>query len=152
MTEADSQNWRAFVKILHDLLCNSGFGWYARSWRDHDPCRFQPVKFVNCNLVVSEYSEFRAQLTKILNQVVGKRIVVVDNRNHSSKLFCASVMARIRARALFTVSIYSVSATESATIPPPAWIYPFPPRVTSVRIAMHESRLLLKSTYMIAPA
>src|SRR5207237_8460778 len=61
---------------------------------------------------------------------------------------CARLIARISARDLLTVSRYSFSGTESATMPPPAWIYPLFPRTTSVRMAMQESRLLLKSAYI----
>src|SRR5207244_1325683 len=98
------------------------------------------------------HAQVLTQLTKVLHEVVGERIVVINDQNHNSNPRWARLIARIKARDLFTVSMYSFSGTESATMPPPAWTYPLLPRTTSVRMAMQESRLLLKSAYITAPA
>ena len=54
-------------------------------------------------------------------------------------------IARTTARALFTLSSYSLSGTESATMPAPAWMCPCLPCMSSVRMAMQEVRLPEKS-------
>src|SRR5215475_2827228 len=97
-------------------------------------------------------AQFLTQLAEVLHEVVGEGVVVINHQNHSSNPRCARLIARINARDLFTVSMYSFSGTESATIPPPAWMYPLLLRTTNVRMAIQESRLLLKSTYITAPA
>ncbi len=81
--------------------------------------------------VVAEHLELGAQLAQVLHQVIGKRIVVVDDGDHAappseldwnggqaySGRFSAISTAWARARALFSDSWYSVSGSESATIP-----------------------------------
>src|SRR5438067_2451540 len=118
---------------------------YTRPRRNHDPRRCQPLDFVEADLIIAIHAQFFTQLAEVLDEVVRERIVVIDDENHSplssSNPFCASVISRIRALDLFTVSMYSFSGIESATIPPPAWTYPLLPRTTRVRIAMHASRL-----------
>src|SRR5262249_35311527 len=120
----------------------------------NDTRRFQAIDFFRRDLIVSEYAKVFPKLAQILYEVVCKRIVIIDNDNHiyNPNPRWARLIARIRARDLFTVSMYSFSGTESATMPPPAWTYPLLPRTTRVRMAMQESRLLLKSAYMTAPA
>ena len=59
-------------------------------------------------------------LAQILNKVVRERVVVIDHHDHNSNPPFARLIALISARDLFTVSVYSLSGTESATIPPPA--------------------------------
>src|SRR5262249_15238533 len=118
----------------------------------YNPRRLQLRDFFQGDPVVAIDAQVLTQFSQILNKVVGEGVVVIDYQNHSSNPRCARLIARINARDLFTVSMYSFSGTESATMPPPAWMYPLLPRTTSVRIAMHESRLLLKSTYITEPA
>src|SRR5262249_26211211 len=119
---------------------------------NHDPRRFQLLDFFQSDSVVAIDAQVLTQLSQILNKVVSEGVVVIDDQNHSSNPRCARLIARINARDLFTVSMYSFSGTESATMPPPAWMYPLLPRTTNVRMAIQESRLLLKSTYITAPA
>ena len=65
----------------------------------------------------------RAQLAQVLDQVVGERIVVVDDEDHAAyNPVCASSSARNIARALSLVSSYSAVGFESATMPAPAWM------------------------------
>ena len=56
-----------------------------------------------------------AQLADVARQVVDERVVVVDEQDHAA---CSS--ASIMPRALSSVSRYSCSGSESATMPPPA--------------------------------
>ena len=59
-------------------------------------------------------------LAEVLDEVVGERIVVVDDEHHYDSPRCASSSARITARALSRVSSYSAVGFESATMPAPA--------------------------------
>src|SRR5207247_9067753 len=56
---------------------------------------------------------FRPQRAYVARQVVDERVVVVDQQDHGAS-------AAIQPRALSSVSAYSFSGSESATIPPPA--------------------------------
>ena len=81
--------------------------------------------------VVAADDRFAAQLADVPREVVDEGIVVVDEENHSG-VRSASIMPR----ALSSVSRYSCSGSESATIPPPALKYTRPACATAVRIAM----------------
>src|SRR6266702_5522781 len=152
VSETNTQYRYGFVEVPDGILCNSRIGGRAGSRRNDNTRGFQSLDFFERDLIISKYAQVFAQLAKILHEVISKGIVVIDDDNHISNPRWARLIARIRSRDLFTVSVYSFSGTESATIPPPAWIYPLLPRTTSVRMAMHESRLLLKSAYITAPA
>src|SRR5262249_15731227 len=136
---------------LDDLFGNSRIMRRSRSGRNHDVRGLHRLDFFEGYSVVSKHAQIVAHLAEILHEVIGEGVVVIDNDNHSSNPRCASCIALSNAGVLVTVSMYSPSGRESATMPPPAWMYPLFPFTTSVRIAMHESRLLLKSRYMIAP-
>src|SRR4029077_14507404 len=108
--------------------------------------------FFHRNLVVAMQFHVAAQLAQVLRQVVGKRIVVVEEQDHDCVRLCAASSARCKALDLFTDSSYSPSGVESATIPPPACTWATPFLMTMVRRAMHESRFPAKSKYRTPPA
>src|SRR5262249_9104851 len=152
VSQAHAKNRRRFVEIPNDVLGDAGVYRRSRSGRNDDARGFESLDFFDSDLVVAMNAQLLSQLAKVLHEVVGEGVVVIDHQNHSSNPRCARLIARIKARDLLTVSMYSFSGTESATMPPPAWMYPLLPRTTKVRMAMQESRLLLKSTYITAPA
>jgi len=84
--------------------------------RDTDPFRMHLGNFIQSNLVVSFNDEIRSQFAKILDEVVGKGIVIVDHQHHMD---WALSIARNKAIALLTHSWCSDSGTESATTPQP---------------------------------
>src|SRR5262249_40911444 len=97
----------------------------ARPGRDDDAPRGQRRHFGDGERVVALDAHLRAQLAQVLRQVVGERIVVVDEQQHVFYLIVllvgrAMASARTTARALFTVSSNSASGSESATMPAPA--------------------------------
>src|SRR5262245_8859554 len=82
VAEAHSKDRCGLMKESYNLFGDSRFGRNTGSGRNHNPRRFQPDKFVDRDLVVSEHTEFRTQLAEILDKVVRERIVVIDNGNH----------------------------------------------------------------------
>ena len=54
-----------------------------RPRRDHDVARRQPGNLVQRHLVVAPHHRLRTQLAQVLHQVVGERVVVIENENHS---------------------------------------------------------------------
>src|SRR5262245_10202005 len=119
MAQANTKYWSELMKMANRRFCYTGLLRYAWTRRNHDLRRLQSLDFIERDFVIAEHAELRTQLPEILHEVVRKRIVVIDNDNHSNP-FCARVIARISALDLLTVSMYSVSGTESATMPPPA--------------------------------
>src|SRR4030095_16398949 len=152
VSQAHAKNRRGFVEVSDNVLGDAGVYGSSRSGRNDDARGLEALDFFDRDLVVAMNAKLLTQLAKVLHEVVGEGVVVIDHQNHSSNPRCARLIARIKARDLLTVSMYSFSGTESATMPPPAWMYPLLPRTTRVRMAMQESRLLLKSTYITAPA
>src|ERR1700730_5952843 len=88
MAQADAQNWNAAGKALDYLQRNSGAIRCARARRDYDPFGEQ-LRFdlLDCDLIVAAHLNGLAQFAEILNQVVGERIVVVDDEEHVVGLF-----------------------------------------------------------------
>ncbi len=75
------------------------------------------------------------------------RAAALDSQDvHAGSSDSATWIARKRPRALLSVSSYSRSGTESATMPAPAWTMTSWPAKMSVRMAMQVSRLPRKST------
>src|SRR5947207_2314922 len=94
------------------------------------------LDFLHGDPVIAVHRHFSAQLTEILHEVVGEGVVIIENEDHlrvrgrrfSVSVFrsmperaCAISMARNSALPLLSVSSYSRSGTESATIPAPTW-------------------------------
>src|SRR5258708_8566493 len=58
----------------------------TRARRDHDAFRLHGFDFVNRDLVVAADFDLCSEFPEILNQVVGKRIVIVENEDHRNNL------------------------------------------------------------------
>src|SRR5436305_34248 len=83
------------------------------------------------------------QLAQVLDEVVGERVVVVDDEySHHGHSGCsaASSSARRTARALASLSANSYAGLASATVPPPACTCATPSATTTVRMWMQVSR------------
>src|SRR5688572_13566671 len=101
MTEADAEDRHARTEAANDVHRDAGVLRAARSGRDEDLLRRHGLDLTDRDLVVASDAELRAQLAQVLDQVVGERVVVVDDENHSPA--CAISRARITARALSRV-------------------------------------------------
>ena len=129
--EAHAEDRRGGTEAANDFRGDTGFGWRARSRRDEDVARCKGGDFVQRHLVAPADDGFLTQLAHVACEVVDERVVVVEDENHG-RVASASIMAR----ALSSVSRYSCSGSESATMPPPALKYTRPSRTTAVRMAM----------------
>ena len=79
----------------------------ARAGRDDDFFRPERLDFVERDFVVAKDFHVGAELAQIVIQVVGERIVIVDQQNHRFLHCSASSTAFSMARALLSVSWYS---------------------------------------------
>ncbi len=120
VTQTDPENWYARGKTLDGVARDPGFPRCARARRDDDFFRLERFDFVERNLVVKIDSDVGAKLSQIMIQVVGERIIVVDEENHLFLHCSANSTAFSMARALLRVSWYSSAGSESATMPAPA--------------------------------
>src|SRR5207247_7699169 len=102
------------------------------------------------DLVVPAHEHLRPELLEEVDEVVGERVVVIDQQDHRSA--SASVIAVSSAASFRRHSSCSAAGSESATMPAPACRWATPSRRTTVRIAMHVSRPTPGSAYPTAPA
>src|SRR3974377_522539 len=161
LSQTNSQNRELFRQLLDQLHGYACLLRCTRPGRNHDLVGLQAHDLLDRNLVVRLHLQCATQFAEVLGQVVGKRIVVVEQQNHFFPLTfpflllpdgCAVRSAPSSAFDLFNDSSNSPSAGEPATIPPPACTWATPFLMTIVRKAMHESRFPAKSRYRIPPA
>src|SRR6478672_1174868 len=125
VAETDTEYRQASREMLDHLDGDASFIGGARSRGDDDAVGLQRLDLLHRYLVVPVDPDIFAQLPEVLDEVVGKGIVIIDHQQHGG--FCrysnpcsASSSAFIMARALLQVSSYSCSGFESATMPAPA--------------------------------
>ena len=145
MAEAHAEDRNAAAEFLDDFLADTGVLGVARTGRKDDMRGIQALDFADGERVVAHYLHIRLDGRRLLEQVIGKRIVIVDQENHYPSTSDARSMALITAFALFALSIYSLCGTESATMPPPACTVTVPFFLAAMRIAMQVSILPVKS-------
>src|SRR5256712_426135 len=149
MPQANSKNRKLRGEALDEFHGNACLLRRARARRNHDLLRPAAGNLFHGDLVVAVHLHLASQFAQILRQVVGKRVVVVEQQDHRDfprgAMPCAVSHAAISAHALFTHSWYSAAGEETATIPPPACTYATLFLITMVRRAMQESRFPAKS-------
>ncbi|MNQ80552.1 hypothetical protein D3C85_955370 [compost metagenome] len=80
MAQAYTENRQLAGEVLDCLNGNTGLGGCARAWRYHDTLGVEGFDFSYGQFVVADHFDVRTQLTKVLNDVVGKRVVIVDHQ------------------------------------------------------------------------
>jgi len=68
--------------MADEFDADSGFVWSTRSGRNYNSLRPQRFNFGEADLVVTAHLNFGAQFSDVLDEVVGKRIVVIENEDH----------------------------------------------------------------------
>jgi len=84
MTEANAENGTVPGKGLDHFERHPGFGRGARTGRNQNALGVEGAGFGRSDLVVAKDTLLHAQLTEVLDEVEGKRIVVVDDEQHST--------------------------------------------------------------------
>src|SRR5579863_2012839 len=86
MSQADTEQRGLAGKVADQFDADAGFVRRARPWRDDDPVWLHRLDLVYRDLVVAAHLDLLAQFTNVLNQVVGERIVVVEDEYHRNPL------------------------------------------------------------------
>src|SRR5437867_7439807 len=115
-----------------------------RARGDDDMRRPESLDLLVRRSVVASYNGLFSQLAHVAGQVVDERVVIVDQQDHGTR-------AAMSPRALSSVSRYSSSGSESATMPPPTWKYTSLPSTRQVRITMLVSTAPESERYPMAP-
>src|SRR5690348_15078665 len=129
MSQAHAEDRDCRPEAPHDVGRDAGLPRRTRSGRDDDVRGPECLDLLVRRGVVASYDGRFPQLAHVAGQVVHERVVVVDQQDHGTR-------AAMRPRALSSVSRYSCSGSESATMPPPTWKYTSRPSTRQVRITM----------------
>src|SRR2546428_590636 len=130
-------------RLSHQRRRSAGDLRPPRARRDHEPVGLLVQGRLERGIVRAYHGHLGAERPEGLGQVVGERVVVIDQqhlRHGRASPPSTSSIARSSARALARVSNSSAAGSESATMPAPAWIRHTPSAITAVRIAMQVSR------------
>src|SRR5262245_47498301 len=139
MPEANAQDGYPSGEALDDRHRHPGLTRRAGARRDDDAIGREGLHLVERDRVVATDIDVGAELGKILHEVVGEGIVVVDHQHSRHHSRSAMRTACTTARALLTHSRCSASGSESATIHAPAWMKARPSRISTERIAIAVS-------------
>ena len=82
VTEADAQDWNALTKGADHITADARFLWSTRAWRDTNMVGPLFSDLFQGNLIVAMDLHLRAHLAKVLDEVVGKGVVIVDDQKH----------------------------------------------------------------------
>ena len=83
MSETDAQDRNLGPESQDDFFADARFARRARSGRNADVLRRQVCNFIQRDLVVSLDEKFTSKLAEILHEIVGERVVVIDQEQHA---------------------------------------------------------------------
>src|SRR4051812_35922767 len=83
MAKTDAEYRGRLMKVADGIFRDSGIGRSPGPRRDHDTIGFEPLHLLESDLVIAIDADIFTELSKILNKVVGERIVVIDDKNHA---------------------------------------------------------------------
>ncbi len=81
MTQADTQDGYRRSKPPHDVIADSGVLRATWAWRNADAFGCERVDLGDRDFVVSLHNNLATQDPEILDEVVGKRVVVIDDQD-----------------------------------------------------------------------
>ena len=102
MSKANTQHGNSRSEMTDKLVADAGFVRRSRTRRNADFFWMQLLNFLNGGAIIPADDQFRAEFAEILNQIVGERVVVIQNQNHT--ICSARSIARKVAMALLTLS------------------------------------------------
>src|SRR5262249_22531286 len=82
MSQADAKQRDFSGEVTNQSDADPGLVWSARTRGDYDSFRGEFCNLAYSCLVIAGDDYLRTQLSQILHQVVGKRIVVIQDKNH----------------------------------------------------------------------
>src|SRR5690606_12375155 len=123
MTQAHAENRHLACERFDHSQGYAGIARHARTRRDTQVRGLERARLLDGDLVVAIHHDLGAEHHEGLHQVVGERVVVINEQQSgwAHKPSCASASARRTISLLASTSRYSVSGTLSATSPAPAW-------------------------------
>jgi len=103
MSQANAEQRNFSREMTNHIDADPRFLRSARSGRNQDPFGTHRLDLAESDLIIAPNLDLQAQLTNILDKVVGKRIVVVENKDHV--LIVAARMVAVKATGKVTTQI-----------------------------------------------
>src|SRR5437773_4909059 len=151
VTEANAEQRNVRSEFTNDLATDSSVARPTWSGRDANAFRNKFPNVSSADLIVASHQNLGAKLTENLREIVGERIVIINQEQFQGTSFARAIAART-AIALRSVSSRSREGSESATIPAPACTNALPFFKTTERSAMQLSQFPSKPNQPTAPA
>ena len=82
MAQAYAQDRQLAGEIADGFKRDARFGRRARAWRNHDTLRIQGGNFGDGQFIVAHDLDLGTELAKVLHNVVGKGVVVINHQQH----------------------------------------------------------------------
>lgn len=82
MSEADSEKWNLAGKMTNQFDADARILRRAGAGGDHDAIGMEGFEFIDGDFVVAAHLDARTQFAQVLDQVVGKGVVIVENEDH----------------------------------------------------------------------
>ena len=86
MAKTDAEGWNLRAEGADDFVGEAGFFWRTRAGRDQDAFGFEGADLFDGDLVVAMDFHRDLHFAEVLDEVVGERIVVIDNQHHGWNL------------------------------------------------------------------
>jgi len=94
VTKADAKQWQPRTELPDHITTDPRLVRRAGSGRNTDPLGIQRSDFIQRDLVVPPHERFDPQLAEILDEVVGKRVVVIYDEKHRDGSMSESSLRR----------------------------------------------------------
>ena len=86
VSKAHAKHWYFPGKITDQIDAYPGILRGAWPGRNYDSLRAKRINLRNLDLVIPPHLDLRTQFAQVLNEVIGERIVVIENEDHGSIL------------------------------------------------------------------
>jgi hypothetical protein len=85
VAQAYSEDRCAFAKSANDVAADARFVGRAGAWRNADAFWRESRDFIERDLVIAFHGRFGAEFAKVLDEVVGETVVVIDDEEHGGR-------------------------------------------------------------------
>ena len=82
VAQTDAQDGHLSAELSNDVIRNARLFWCAGAWRDHNPLWFEALDFGYRDLVITVDDGFRPEPPKVLDEIVGEGIIIIDHEQH----------------------------------------------------------------------
>src|SRR5690242_2006690 len=98
MSQTHSENRQLACEVTKYVHADARFVGCAGAWGDHNALGMQGFDLANSHLVVTSHDYVRTKFSQVLHQVVGERVVIVQDENHVCSQQVTSNSAHLRQR------------------------------------------------------